>query len=85
VSCGLRDVMEFETLGRPAVLAASNAFVQAADEQSVLLGQPELRRVMVPHPIQDRSDDELRALARDAVQALLAAVTAAPPANTVAR
>jgi hypothetical protein len=85
VSCGLRDVMEFETLGRPAVLAASNAFVQAADEQSVLLGQPELRRVMVPHPIQDRSDDELRALARDAVQALLAAVTAAPPANRVAR
>ena len=76
MSCGLRDVMEFETLGRPAVLAASSAFIQAADEQSVLLGQPELRRVMVPHPIQDRSDDELRVLARDAVQALLAAVTA---------
>jgi hypothetical protein len=75
VSCGLRDVMEFETLGRPAVLAASSAFTQAADEQSVLLGQPELRRVMVPHPIQDRSDEELRALARDAVAGLLAAVT----------
>ena len=78
MSCGLRDVMEFETLGRPAVLAASSAFAQAADEQSVLLGQPELRRVMVPHPIQDRSDDELRALAREAVEALLAAVTPAP-------
>jgi hypothetical protein len=67
--------MEFETLGRPAVLAASSAFQQAADEQSVLLGQPELRRVMVPHPIQDRSDEELRVLAREAVQTLLAAVT----------
>lgn len=75
MSCGLRDVMEFETLGRPSVLAASSAFTQAADAQSVLLGQPELRRVMVPHPIQDRSDDELRALARAAVEALLAAVT----------
>lgn len=75
MSCGLRDVMEFETLGRPSVLAASSAFTQAADAQSVLLGQPELRRVMVPHPIQDRSDDELRVLARDAVEALLAAVT----------
>jgi len=75
VSCGLRDVMEFETLGRPAVLVASSAFTGAADEQSVLLGQPHLRRVLVPHPIQDRSDDELRVLARDAVDALVAALT----------
>ena len=75
MSCGLRDVMELEALGRPAVLAASSAFMQAADEQSVLLGQPELRRVLVPHPIQDRTDDELRALARDACDALLHALT----------
>lgn len=76
MSCGLRDVIEFEALGLPSVLAGSSAFQQAAEEQSVLLGQPQLRRVMVPHPIQDRSDAELRALARDAVEALLAAVTA---------
>ena len=74
MSCGLRDVIEFETLGRPAVLAASSAFGQAADEQSVLLGQPGLRRVMVPHPIQDRSDAELRVLARAAVDELLTAI-----------
>ncbi len=75
MSCGLRDVMEFETLGRPAVLVASSAFTGAADEQSALLGQPQLRRVLVAHPIQDRCDDELRVLARDAVDALLDAVT----------
>jgi hypothetical protein len=75
VSCGLRDVMEIEALGTPAVLVASGAFVQAADEQTVLLGQPELRRVHVAHPIQDRTDDELRALAHTAVDALLAAVS----------
>ena len=75
MSCGLRDVMELETLGRPAVLAASSAFAGAADEQSVLLGQPDLARVLVAHPIQDRSDEELRALAREAVDALLAALT----------
>jgi hypothetical protein len=75
VSCGLRDVMELETLGTPAVLAASSAFLQAADEQVVLLGQPDLRRVLVPHPIQDRTDDELRQLAREAVEPLLAAVS----------
>ena len=75
MSCGLRDVMEFEALGTPAVLAASSAFREAADEQSKLLGQPELRRVLVTHPIQDRTDDELRELARTAVGELLAAVS----------
>jgi hypothetical protein len=75
VSCGLRDVMELETLGTPAVLAASSAFLQAADEQAVLLGQPDLRRVLVAHPIQDRTDDELRQLAREALEPLLAAVS----------
>jgi chorismate-pyruvate lyase len=75
VSCGLQDVMEIEALGTPAVLAASSAFAQAADEQTVLLGQPALGRVLVAHPIQDRTDDELRTLARDAVDALLAAVS----------
>jgi hypothetical protein len=67
--------MELETLGTPAVLAASSAFLQAADEQVVLLGQPDLRRVLVAHPIQDRTDDELRQLARGALEPLLAAVS----------
>ena len=75
MSCGLRDVMEIEALGTPAVLAASSAFAQAADEQSVLLGQPELRRVLVGHPIQNRTDEEIRALARATVEALLTAVS----------
>jgi hypothetical protein len=75
VSCGLRDVMEIEALGTPAVLATSSAFTQAADEQTVLLGQADLRRVHVAHPIQDRTDDEIRALARAAVADLLAAVS----------
>ncbi len=75
MSCGLRDVMELETLGRPAVLAASSAFASAAEEQASLLGQPALRRVLVAHPIQDRTDDELRELARGAADQLLAAVS----------
>ena len=47
MSCGLRDVMELETLGRPGVLVASGAFAQAAAEQVVLLGAPALRYVLV--------------------------------------
>jgi hypothetical protein len=76
VSCGLRDVMELEMLGRPGVLVASGAFAQAAAEQVVLLGAPALRYVLVDHPVQDRTDDELRAMARSAVDDLLAALTA---------
>jgi hypothetical protein len=75
VSCGLQDVMELEALGTPAVLAASGAFRQAAEEQAVLLGQPALHRVHVAHPVQDRTDIELRAMARDALEELLAAVS----------
>jgi len=66
--------VEFEALGTPAVLVASGAFRQAADEQSALLGQPALARVHVGHPVQDRTDDEVRAMARDAFPELLAAV-----------
>jgi hypothetical protein len=72
VSCGLRDVLSFETLDTPAVLVASSAFQHAADHQSKALGQPDIHRVLVPHPIQDRSDDELQQLARDCVDQILA-------------
>ena len=39
MSCGLRDVLELERAGRPAVLLASDAFRSAAEEQSRRLGQ----------------------------------------------
>ena len=67
MSCGLRDVLEFEKLGKPSVLIASSTFVDAAEKQARMLGQPEARRVFVQHPIQDRTDDELRELARAAM------------------
>ncbi|MDX6669144.1 MAG: hypothetical protein QOK04_2524 [Solirubrobacteraceae bacterium] len=76
MSCGLRDVAEFEGAGKPAVLIASDAFVQAADDQSAKLGAPELRRSFVSHPVQDRTDDELRAMAVEVVEPALAALTA---------
>jgi hypothetical protein len=74
VSCGLRDVIEFEALGKPGVLVASDAFAQAAANQVELLGQPRLAYALAPHPIQDRTDDELRAMARDLVDEALVAI-----------
>ena len=75
MSCGLRDVIEFESLGRPGVLIASDAFAQAAANQVELLGQPRLAYALAPHPIQDRTDDELRAMAATLVERALAAIS----------
>ena len=76
MSCGLRDVVELEGQGVPAVLVASAAFEDTAREQAKRLGQPALARVFVPHPVQDRTDDELRAMARSAVDETLGRLTA---------
>ena len=75
MSCGLRDVIGFEEAGRPGVLVASSVFADAATAQAEALGAPDTRCVLVPHPIQDRTDAELRALARDAVGELVAAIS----------
>ena len=77
MSCGLRDVLEFEQEGKPAVLVASDVFVDAAGKQARMLGQPAARRAFVPHPVQDRSDDELRELARSIADELVAALARA--------
>ena len=75
MSCGLRDVIGFEAEGMPAVLVASAVFERSAEHQSAQLGQPAARRVFVPHPVQDRTDEEVRALAGDAADALIEALT----------
>ena len=75
MSCGLHDVLGLEQQGRPAVLVATEVFAAAAAEQAALLGAPGLRRVLVAHPIQDRTDAEVRALALGVVDELLAALT----------
>ena len=56
------------------MIVSSTAFVQAADAQSKLLGyEPTI--VWVPHPIQDRTDEELRALADRAFDEIVARMT----------
>jgi len=54
---------------------ASSEFVDAAAAQAEALGA-DPARVFVPHPIQDRTDDEMRTLADQAFAEILAAVTA---------
>ena len=55
---------------------ASAEFVEAAVAQSTALGFPDVKRVFTPHPIQDRTDDEMVALADAYFDEILAAITA---------
>lgn len=49
---------------------ASDEFREAAQAQGDALGF-HARAIYVPHPIQDRTDEEMRTLARDALPAIL--------------
>ncbi len=71
----MHDTVNLETQGVPTVFVASTEFVDAADAQAKALGA-DPARVFVPHPIQDRTDDEIRALADVAVDEILAALVA---------
>lgn len=71
----MHDIADLEGRGIPGVAIASTEFVQAAALQSKVLGFDPVM-VFVRHPIQDRSDDELRALADEAIEAILRGITA---------
>ncbi len=73
----MHDITDIERRGVPGVFVASSVFVDAAQSQGEALGfQP--ARVFVEHPIQDRTDDEMRTIAEKAVQALVDRLTVDP-------
>jgi hypothetical protein len=65
---------ELEARGIPSVYVASTEFVEAGEAQARALGFTPAA-VFVPHPIQDRTDDEVRALAEGAVEEIVARLT----------
>jgi hypothetical protein len=71
----VHDITDFEGIGLPGVLVASAEFVAAAAAQARALGFA-AACVFVPHPIQDRTDDEVRGLADTAVDEALARLLA---------
>ena len=69
----MHDIADLESRGIPGVFIASSEFVDAADTQALALGcDPEA--VFIPHPIQDRTDDEMRTLADNALESILNAI-----------
>ena len=70
----MHDIADLEGRGLPGVFVASTEFVEAAAAQAKALGF-DPARVFVAHPIQDRTDEEMAALADRAVDEILRAIT----------
>jgi hypothetical protein len=71
----MHDIRGLEQLGAIAVGVATTEFQVAAASQSQALGyDPAV--VFVPHPVQDRTHEEMRALADGALEEILANLTA---------
>lgn len=72
----MHDGSNLDSSGIPALIVASTAFVQAAEVQAKALGyDPTI--VWVPHPIQDRTDAEVRAIADKAFDEIVGRMTGA--------
>ncbi len=71
----MHDIADLEARGVAGVFVASREFASGAAAQSDALGFP-AAVVFVDHPIQDRTDDEMRALADAALPQLIAELTA---------
>ena len=72
----MHDIADLELRGVPSLFIASSEFVNAAQSQAEALGFPDVARVFVGHPIQDRTDEEMRALADSSFAEILSKITA---------
>ena len=73
----MHDIVDLENRGLPGVFVATVEFESGAAAQARALGaDPAV--VYVPHPIQDRTDDEMVAIADAAFSALIDRLVASP-------
>ena len=72
----MHDGVFFEDHGIPTATVISAEFVRAAAAQAQALGAGDYRTVVVAHPIQPLTRDEVRALADKAYDEIVARLTA---------
>lgn len=69
----MHDIIDLEARGIPGVFVATTEFVDGAEHQAKALGA-DPAAVYVEHPIQDRTDDEMLAIADAAFESVVAAL-----------
>jgi hypothetical protein len=72
----VHDGVFFEDAGLPTATVISAEFVNAARAQARALGADDYPTIVVAHPIQPLTRDEVRALADRAYDAIVARLTA---------
>jgi hypothetical protein len=72
----VHDIVDLEARGVPGVFVATVEFTDGAERQARALGS-ETAAVYVPHPIQDRTDEEMVAIADAAFEKIVAALVRA--------
>ncbi len=72
----MHDIADLERRGIPAVFVATVQFIDGAEAQGKALGF-DPAAVWVEHPIQDRTDDEMVAIADKAFDELIGHLVAA--------
>jgi len=60
-----------EELEKPAVVVVTEEFVTIATRIATLKGHASLRRLVLPYPLETRTEAECRAIARDAYPRLI--------------
>ena len=70
----MHDTVDLEDRGIPSVFVATVEFTDGADVQAEALGT-KAAGIYVEHPIQDRTDEEMVAIADGAVEAIVAGLT----------
>ena len=75
MSCSVHDAVRLERRGIATAVVGTEPFVDEALEQARVLGMPDYRAVLVAHPVQLLSDEEVYALADAAFDAIVARLT----------
>jgi hypothetical protein len=74
----LQDIKNLDSRGIPGGFIASEVFVKAAESQADAVGMTP-RSLFVAHPIQDRTNAELEALADAAFPKVYELICSTPP------
>jgi hypothetical protein len=77
-SNSVHDAVTLEQAGKPAVVAVCDEFAQHGANMARFLGHPSLKQLVLPYPLEARSDAELRQVAADSYPTFLTLLGASP-------
>jgi hypothetical protein len=75
VSCSVHDVVRLERRGIATAAVGTWPFLDEALEQARVLGMPDYRMVLIPHPVQLLDDANVRARADAVFDEIVARLT----------